>query len=424
MYEYINSILSILPAEILMILISTLTGLLIGIEREWSNRPSGIRTFTIVSLTGTSLAITGYEGLIYIGGVMVILLTVYTIISNYVENQENIPLTTTITIFLVYSIGVLIGTSQYTIGITLAIILSIILVSKKELHKIADKMTEEEIKSTTKFVVIAVLITIYIPDKTIGPYNSINLQLVWSLIVGIAAIGFINYILFKKYQKKGLIITSFLGSLVNSTATIIELSTRSKNNKIDNKSITSLILISNISMILRNLLIVIIFIPIIIETILIPIITITLSLTISILYLTKGKPQNISKQKQNEKIDLKTPFSIKNVTIFGVLFIILLTTTAALNQIIGEQGVLTASFLGGAISSGTVISSITILTRTGDITNTIATTSIILGIFSSIIIKIIILMTKKQKTIAKNILIHSVIAITVGIITIILQNTV
>lgn len=49
MYDYVSAVL---PEPIFQLLFATLLGLFLGLEREWSEKEAGIRTFSLLSLAG------------------------------------------------------------------------------------------------------------------------------------------------------------------------------------------------------------------------------------------------------------------------------------------------------------------------------------------------------------------------------------
>jgi Domain of unknown function (DUF4010) len=60
----------------------------------------------------------------------------------------------------------------------------------------------------------------------IDPYGLVQLRETWATVLLIAALEFVNYVLWKIYGPRSIDITSFLGGLVNRTAAVAELSSR------------------------------------------------------------------------------------------------------------------------------------------------------------------------------------------------------
>ena len=58
------------------------------------------------------------------------------------------------------------------------------------------------------------------------PWGLIAPRAAWVTVILIAAIGFVNYLLWKVFGARGVELTGFLGGLVNSTVTVTELANR------------------------------------------------------------------------------------------------------------------------------------------------------------------------------------------------------
>jgi uncharacterized membrane protein (DUF4010 family) len=63
-----------------------------------------------------------------------------------------------------------------------------------------------------------------LPDQAIDPWQLIKPREAWLTVVVIAVLGFVNYVLLKLYGSRALDYSAVLGGMVDSTATIAELS--------------------------------------------------------------------------------------------------------------------------------------------------------------------------------------------------------
>src|SRR6056297_3207480 len=59
-------------ADVLNLFVAGALGMLLGLEREWSNKSAGIRTFTLTSLVGVAAATLGQTILLALGGALVL----------------------------------------------------------------------------------------------------------------------------------------------------------------------------------------------------------------------------------------------------------------------------------------------------------------------------------------------------------------
>ena len=73
--------------------------------------------------------------------------------------------------------------------------------------------------------ILAFAIYPVLPAHPLDPWHIVDPRAAWlHHVVLIAAIGFVNYILWKLYGARGIEFAGFLGGLVNSTVTVSELS--------------------------------------------------------------------------------------------------------------------------------------------------------------------------------------------------------
>jgi uncharacterized membrane protein (DUF4010 family) len=82
------------------------------------------------------------------------------------------------------------------------------------------------LRSAVLLVILSFIVYPVLPAHPVRPYGLVQPQDTWVTVLLIAALGFVNYVLWKIYGARSIDITSFLGGLVNSTAAVAELSSR------------------------------------------------------------------------------------------------------------------------------------------------------------------------------------------------------
>lgn len=406
MIENIDSIIfSYSSYPVAKIILALLLGIFVGLEREWSDKPAGVRTISLISIIGCSFAIIDNNYLIFIGGFFVITLSFLLGIKGLISDEfDGLSLTTSSSIMIIYSGGILIGYEYYSVAFTLVILSSALLTFKNKLHRFAGNLTKEEIKDSVKFLILSVVLYFFLPDITLGPYDSIQPKLVWVLLVAISILGFINYVLVKKYSTKGLKYSSFFGGLVNSTAVVTEIASREEFRK-NNKLSSSNIILANSAMTIRNSIILILFIPstYIFSSLILGTLAVV-SIVISY-YLSEKTDEN-----DLEISELSSPFNLNSVLKFGILFIIVLIVSNLFSIFIGNAGFLFASFSSGLVSSGTTTTTAVSLFESGSISGIIATISVLVGNISSIVVKTVYVYQENKK-LSKEILKWSIVSV-------------
>ena len=230
-------------------------GLLIGLERERSPAAkAGLRTFALTGLLGTLLALlaekTGSSWLL-IGG----LLSVAAIIVSaymYDRQGEDPGTTTQAALLLCYGLGVIVWYGYATLAVMLAILITVLLHFKPELHNISASMTRRDIQSILQFAVLPFVILPILPDQNYGPYQTLNPYQIWLMVVLISGLSLAGYIALNFFgQRYGAPLLGFFGGLVSSTATTLVYSRHANNNAPLVKLSAAIIVIANLVVLVR-----------------------------------------------------------------------------------------------------------------------------------------------------------------------------
>ena len=241
------------PVEIsIKLAIAIGIGMVIGLEREWSQKDLGTRTFTIVSIAGT-LSILATPPIAYVTFAGILLIVVLTSLRNVHEGKP-VETTTSAAVILTFVLGVLVGQGHHYTPVAAAILMTFLLYLKPALTHFAGGLLVTEVRSAVLLGLLAFMIYPVRPNRAVDPWRLINPQEAWLTIVVIAALGFINYVLLKTYASRGLYYLAILGSLVNSTAAIAGLAGSIKGQPGDIAALAiSIDLLTVIAMFTRNL---------------------------------------------------------------------------------------------------------------------------------------------------------------------------
>ncbi|MBB6646891.1 MgtC/SapB family protein [Halobellus ruber] len=375
-------------ADVFNLFVAGALGMLLGLEREWSNKSAGIRTFTLTSLVGVAAATLGQTVLMALGGLLVLgqgLLLgarglVYDARGEDVDDDYGLALTTSTSLLVAYIVGILVGMELVLVGVVIAITSSFLLVLRRELHGFARQLSHSEVRGAAEFAIIAFVVYPLLPTGTYGPWNAIDPRLIWTLVIAVSGIGFANYAIMQRYGGRGMLITGFFGGLVNSTAVIGEIANRAKANDGILTLAVATVLVADAAMAVRNLVIVVAFVP-----------QSALSVGLPLgLIAVGGVGLTVYERNWGGDIDLdlESPFSSRNALTFGVLFLTVLVATAAAQEMYGTAGFLVTSFFSGLLSSGTTTATAVSLTSTGQISPTTAAQGVLAGTLASIMVKI------------------------------------
>ncbi|MFC7202971.1 MgtC/SapB family protein [Haloferax namakaokahaiae] len=364
--------------------IAAALGMYLGLEREWSHKPAGVRTFALVSLIGAISMTVESEIVLALGGLFVILLSALIGAEGLLDDEEsrNLSLTTSASLFIAFSAGVMVAAEFILEAVVLVILSSMLLVLKRELHQFAYGLSKEEVKSAAEFAILAFVVYPLLPSEPLGPWNAIQPQLVWLLVVAVSGLGFVNYIISQRYGTKGLAITGFFGGLVNSTAVIGEIANRAERNDGLLSLSVGAVLLADAAMAVRNLFLVALFTPAVVPEVGVPLGAIALAGIVLAVTLTDWDVEL--------HLDFDSPFSLSNALTFGGLFLVILVVSTGAQELFGTAGLITTSFLGGLVSSGSTTTTAVTLYLAGKISADVAAASVLAGTTASIIVKIVL----------------------------------
>ncbi len=388
--------------------ISAALGMFIGLEREWAHKEAGIRTFALFCLTGmVSTAIFPP----YVTIACAIFAIAFTIImsAHGIVQKKDPNLTTSAALFITFFVGVLVGIDQIIPGVIIAIVVTALLSIKTELQSIAVELTAQEVHAAVEFGILAFVIYPILPDHPIDPWGVVNPRTIWLMVVIISGIGFLNYIIMKRYGSRGAAYTGFFGGLANSTAVVAEFTNRLKTEPGLTMVAVSAVLLSDVAMCLRNLFLCAILAPALLPRLIVPFgIMMAIGGLYAYRYLTK---------QPAVPIKIRSPFSIRNALVFGTIFLAMVLASALAVFQFGNAGFLASSFLSGMVSSASATASSIALLQAGTLDPRTAALGIIIASMSSIIVKFPLAYLSNNRQFMLNIMVGAGLMMLAGIMT-------
>jgi uncharacterized membrane protein (DUF4010 family) len=178
------------------LLLAALLGLFLGLEREWAEMEAGVRTFSLTSLGGAVFTLvaleTGFESLLLAGGLLVVVQSVLLAARGFYADRT-LKLTTSISLLVAYGVGALVASGSAFAGITVAVVSSLLLVLKRELHGFAGALTRDELRSVTEFAILAFVVFPLLPAGRVVVWGVVvEPRVAWLMVVTVAGIGIAN----------------------------------------------------------------------------------------------------------------------------------------------------------------------------------------------------------------------------------------
>ncbi|WP_283743997.1 MgtC/SapB family protein [Sideroxydans sp. CL21] len=369
-------------------LTSLAIGLLIGLERERNpSAKAGLRTFALVSLFGTLVALLADKGhtpwLIAAGLLAVAGMIIAAYINTPTENND--PGTTTVTALLIsFALGVLVWFGYSKLAVMLAITTTVLLYFKPELQGMSQRLTRRDLVSILQFSVLTFVILPILPDQNYGPYEAFNPYQAWMMVVLISGLSLAGYVALRITGRRyGAPLLGFLGGLVSSTATTLVYAKHSKLNDGMLRLSAVVILIAS-QVVLIRLVVVSGFVSPSILRQLAPVMGLGLLFGLSATFFNWKRLKNTGELPMPET---SNPTEIHAALTFGLLFVIVLLCAAWLSDVAGNSGLYMVAVISGLTDMDAITLSSLRLFNLQKISSNQAIISIALAYLSNMVFK-------------------------------------
>jgi uncharacterized membrane protein (DUF4010 family) len=213
-------------------------GLLVGAERGWQTRQraegqrvAGFRTFGLIGLLGGLWALIATETGVLVLATAFAALAAVLVVSQvqFLRKDGDVGATTMVAALVTFALGALAGYGEMTIAAAGAVIVTLLLGVKPQLHGLVERLERDELMAVIKLLLMSVVLLPVLPDQGYGPWQALNPYRIWWMVVLIAGISFTGYMAIKLAgPRRGVLLTGLFGGLASSTATTISLARLAK----------------------------------------------------------------------------------------------------------------------------------------------------------------------------------------------------
>jgi uncharacterized membrane protein (DUF4010 family) len=395
------------------------TGAFVGLEREHRGK-AGARTFTFASLIGCLGGLLG-NSYALLG---IILIGLFICFLNFREWRlhQSLQLTTSAALVIVGFCGVLCGKGHTFTPVATAVITAALLAWKQPITGFATGLSDIELRSAVLLAILSFIVYPVLPVHPVDPFGLVQLQETWATVLLIAALGFVNYVLWKIYGPRSIDITSFLGGLVNSTAAVAELSSRVRE---AGESFVKLayrgVVLATGAMLLRNSLILAILAVSAFRYSLIPMLL--MLVTTAILLRFGARTAIGSTSEPPPDLKLEQPFSLKAALKFGLIFLILSVGGVLAQRCLGVFGFYAISIAGGLLSSASAVAAAGTAASHHAVSFPVAANGAVLASLTSVLINIpLVARTARQPRLTQALCRTLLIVVATGILGMLVEN--
>ncbi|MCD8504012.1 MAG: MgtC/SapB family protein [Burkholderiaceae bacterium] len=371
-------------------------GLLIGAEREWSQRfektervMAGIRTFGLLGLLG-ALAVVLTDLLGSYAWVAILLAVAMLVVAGYLAEAKTTGdwgMTTEVAMLITFGLGLLAVSGKPVLAAALGVLVAGLLSLKHVLHTQVHRLEPKEVSGALKLLFISVVMLPVLPNRTMGPLDIFNPYVVWWMVVAITGLGFVAYVSIRVAgQRSGVLLTSLLGGLVSSTAMTLTLARLAQKLPAANTLSAGLLLTSAL-MFPRVLVVSGLLAPMLVPALLGPMLVATAIYLFGAVLLTWRAGRSTAARHQELDTNLQNPFEIGSALRFTVLLVAIMFAVELARRYLGDSGVWVMAAISGAADVDAITLSLARLVGT-DITAALASQGILIAAVSNSLLKL------------------------------------
>ncbi|WAK04053.1 MgtC/SapB family protein [Methylobacter sp. YRD-M1] len=228
---------------------------------QYKFRFGSTRTFVLIGLLGFILYTIDATHVLFGSGLLLLgsmLLIYYWRLSS----KEMLSLFSVLLALLIYLTGPIVSIFPSWFLILFMVLLILILGEKPLIHRISDKLANEEIVTLAKFLIISGVILPLLPDEPIAPMMPVTYDKVWLAVIIVSGFSYLSYLINTYFFKsRSLMITGVLSGLYSSTVATVVIGRRAHHLTKAAPFVSSALIMATAMMYIRLLAIIFLFAP-------------------------------------------------------------------------------------------------------------------------------------------------------------------
>lgn len=379
--------------------LSLFIGALIGTERTLRHAPAqgefaGLRTFILLAQAGAiSASIAKDLGvvavfLVALAGTYAILGVVFAL--RYQRDPSGTGFATELAGAITFLLGGATVYGQPTFAVAMAIVTSIVLALKEQLHATVRKLAPEELLAALRLLFASFVVLPLLPREPIDPWGAIRPYELWLLVILISALSMAGYVAVRwTGAHRGTILTGALGGLVSSTAVTMSLARRSRELPGLAAVLTASILVSWVVMCVRVAVEVAVVNPSLLRDLAVPLGALSGVAAVSAAGVWWWAERQPASAPADALVQLKSPFQLTAAVQFAAFFAVVLLATAFVRENFATQGLYALAILSGVADVDAITLSLARMAGTGEVSGTLATRAILAAVTTNSAMKLV-----------------------------------
>lgn len=216
-------------------------GLLVGIERGWTQRGqapgtrfAGIRTYGLLGLAGglgggLQAAYPILSGVLLAATAVLVVMGYWRSTRGAAATPPSISGTASLVGLLTLACGFVAGAGGYALASAATGVMVLVLAMRHQLHEWVSHLDEREVLAIAHFALISLVVLPLLPNTPMGPLDAWRPRQIWLVVVMVCGFSFLGYIAAHRLgPSRGTLATAAAGSMVSSTAVTASLAGRLK----------------------------------------------------------------------------------------------------------------------------------------------------------------------------------------------------
>jgi uncharacterized membrane protein (DUF4010 family) len=328
-------------------LISLALGLMMGLERERrGGTNAGLRTFGLVGITGTATALIAQQAAspwllpVVAAGLVAMMISAD---HHRGDADEGPDATTTVALLLCFLYGAMLWHGQRQVAVALAMVTTVLLYFKAELHDVSKRLTRQDIVSFLQFALITFVVLPVLPDQGYGPYGQLNPYKIWLMVVLTSGLSLAGYATLRLApQASAVPLLGLLGGLVSSTATTLVFSRQVRDDPKHAEGAAVIITLANLVVLGR-----IAVLAAVVAPAALPVLAPVLAAGLVAGALPPLRGWLAVRRSKAPAPELDNPVNLRHALMFGAIFAVVLVVSAAFHDRAGEMGVYAVAAISG-----------------------------------------------------------------------------
>jgi len=239
-------------------------GLLVGVERGWTQRDqapgtrfAGIRTYGLLGLAGglgggLQAAYPILSGVLLAATAVLVVMGYWRSTRGAAATPPSISGTASLVGLLTLACGFVAGAGGHALASAATGVMVLVLAMRHQLHEWVSHLDEREVLAIAHFALISLVVLPLLPDTPMGPLDAWRPRQIWLVVVMVCGFSFLGYIAAHRLgPSRGTLATAAAGSMVSSTAVTASLAGRLKDGSGDAATLNAGIALASAVMFVR-----------------------------------------------------------------------------------------------------------------------------------------------------------------------------